>query len=121
MGRLKSLRLKATTIIESMVAMVIIVVSFGIAMMIYMNVLSTDQLSPQTKADILLQEEMVETKKNRRFFKETKEIDGILLEKEVLPYPGSPDAYVIVLTMRDAKGKIIREVREIVYATLEKN
>ncbi|MFK8103064.1 MAG: hypothetical protein AB8G15_11085 [Saprospiraceae bacterium] len=124
MGRLSfkiwKFRLVATTIIESMVAMVIIVLSFGVGMMIYMNVIGGDQLIAKTKADILLQEELVQTKKMKRLYDETKRVEGMILAKEVTPYLDQENAFVVVVKAIDPAGVTIREIKEVIYATDEK-
>lgn len=124
MGRLSfkiwKTRFVATTIIESMVAMVIIVLSFGVGMMIYMNVIGGDQLIAKTKADILLQDELVQTKKMKRFYNETKKLEGMLVVKEVVPYLDQENAFTVVVKVIDPAGITIREIKEIIYVTDEK-
>jgi Tfp pilus assembly protein PilV len=79
-------KIQAATLIEVIVSLVIIMIFFGIAMMIYINVLNTSISNRQIQADLLLKEVCEETILNRRYFDEKIEKDGFVVYKSIRKY-----------------------------------
>lgn len=80
------MKLQAFTIVESMMAMVIIMISFTAGMTIYLTVLEGDAFPLKTKAKNALAIVFETTQKERRFIDETLHQDGLTIQKKVLPY-----------------------------------
>lgn len=87
------MKLQAFTIVESMMAMVIIMISFTAGMTIYLTALQGDAFPLKTKAKNALNIAYQNTKKEQRFLDETFNQNGLIIEKKVLPY----EAYQSVL------------------------
>ena len=118
MGKLKALRmkkLKAISVVESMVAMVLIVLSFGAGMALFLQVMTTDRLTSHTRARVVLQQVMVETKQTQRYLNETLELEGLTIEKKIETYPAGTDTYVLHLQAMDSKYEQLVHIREILY------
>jgi hypothetical protein len=80
------MKLQAFTIIESMMAMVIIMISFTAGMTIYLTVLQVDAFPLKTKGRNALNIAYKTTKNEQRFLDETFNQNGLTIEKKVLPY-----------------------------------
>jgi hypothetical protein len=80
------MKLEAFTIVESMMAMVIIMISFTAGMNIYLTVLQGDAFPLKTKAKNALNIAYEITKNEQRFLDENFNQNGLMIEKKVLPY-----------------------------------
>lgn len=80
------MKLKAFTILESMMALVVIMISFTAGMTIYLTVLEGDAFPLKTKAKNRLHLVFEQMKQERRFLDETLEEEGLVIEKKVVPY-----------------------------------
>ena len=77
-------KIKAFSIIESMVSMVIVVIVFSLSSMVIANVTKTGISKEKQDAYILVKSMRNETLKNERFIDETIEVKGLLIEKTIL-------------------------------------
>lgn len=108
-------KLKAISVVESMVAMVLIVLSFGAGMALFLQVMTTDRLTSNTKARVVLNQVLVETKQSQSYLDETLERQGLTIEKKIIPYETRTDTYIINLEALDSKYEQLVQIREIVY------
>ena len=106
--------LKAATLMESLIAMIIIVVSFGVATMIYSNVLDSDKQRLQLKAILMLNQEAIETKTEKTFLVMEKPVGDWTLKKTVEKYPQSENIYTLALSISDGNGKTIAARNELI-------
>ena len=107
-------KVKASTLIEVMVAMIIVMISFGIAMIIYINVTRSDNQVQKLKVQLLLNETAIKTSNENSFMDEKTETDGIFVNKTVNSYNGIPGLNFLLLEAFDANGKKIAERKELV-------
>jgi len=105
--------LKASTLLESLIAMIIIVVCFGVATMIYSNVLDSDKQRLQLKAILVLNQEAIETKIEKKFLESEKQIGDWTIRKTVEKYPQTENVYSISLSVIDRNGKVIATHNEL--------
>lgn len=108
-------KLKAISIIESMVAMVLIVISFGAGMALFLQILTTDKLTSNTKARVILNQIIEESKYSQKYIDETLEREGLTIEKKISPYDKQANAYIISLEALDSKYHQLVQIREIIY------
>lgn len=114
------LKLPATTIVETITAALLVMISLGIGMMIYMNVLTTEKLVAKIKAQAILSRIAEQTDFDEVFISEQTVEDGITIEKNITTYDGAyPDAILVTLTaFIGDKKNILCELKEIHYPTL---
>lgn len=86
MDRVKAYKLKGGTLIEVILASLIISIVFGISLLIYLNIINKNNSISQTRAKWLVQNEMNNLKHHSVLNLETKNFDNITITKEVLPY-----------------------------------
>ncbi|NOW98924.1 hypothetical protein [Mucilaginibacter sp. SG564] len=83
-------RLSASSLMEAVIAMVIMVLVFGIAMMIYTNVTRLSLSVRKIRAQAILQERLYQTVKNGNTDNQHIQVDEFEIEQKVSPFgPGS--------------------------------
>jgi Tfp pilus assembly protein PilE len=105
-------RVRASTIMEVIVSMVIIIVVFGIAMMIYSNVLRLSLSGKKMRAQAILNETMVKAERNTENTKQTFTIDDFRIEQEIKSYNNATDIH---LTAFDENQQKIAEMEKVIY------
>lgn len=108
-------RLEAFTIVESITAMVIILVSFGIGISIYLNIVSSDQLQASNLAFITLEQALDDTKKNNLFIDGSFEVNGLTIQKKIESYKLISNTYLITLKAFNQSNQTLSEIKEIIY------
>lgn len=114
-------RLTANTIAETISALIIIMVSFGAGISVYLNVLQGDALVQRTQAHTLLSSLAVETKYHQNFIDQTIQKSGLTIQKKIIPYnnpnlaQNHQDVYLIHLQAFDAKNRLVQEYKELIY------
>jgi hypothetical protein len=107
-------KLKATTIIESMIAMIIIVICFGIGTMIFNNILSSDKHRQELKAMLYLNQEAIEIKKEKIFLDNEKQIGEWTIKSKIEKYEQTENLIKLELLAINSKGKIIAKRNELI-------
>ncbi|MGH1338873.1 MAG: hypothetical protein ACRBFS_22345 [Aureispira sp.] len=87
------MRLSAFTILESMMALVVIMISFIAGMTLYLTVLQGDAFPLRTKARSVLDTVWKQTKEEQRFLEEELEEGGFFIQKEVKLYEGYQEQF----------------------------
>lgn len=80
------MKLEAFTIVESMMALIVIMISFTAGMTLYLSILKGDAFPLVLKANNALNTVLIETKQQARFLDEEVYKEGLLIKKEVQPY-----------------------------------
>lgn len=106
--------LKAATLMESLIAMIIIVVCFGVATMIYTNVLDSDKQRLQLKAILILNKTAIESKAKNEFLDSEEQEGDWTINKTVEKYSGTENLYQLTLAVKDRNGKIIAVRNELI-------
>ncbi|MDB5008617.1 MAG: hypothetical protein JWP45_3010 [Mucilaginibacter sp.] len=113
-GSKLNVKLRASTILEVIVSMVIIVIVFGIAMMIYTNVLRLSLSAKKLRAQALLEETLFTAEHNATNTTQTFNIDDFRIEQEVKPYVQNSSLTDIHLTAYDQNQQKIAELEKVI-------
>jgi hypothetical protein len=105
-------RVNASTIMEVIVSMVIIVIVFSIAMMIFSNVLRLSLSAKKIRAQAILNETMIKAEHNTENIAQAFTIDDFRVEQEVKSYN---NATVLHLTAYDRNQQKIAELEKVIY------
>jgi hypothetical protein len=97
-------KMKASSILEVVVAMVVIIVVFGIAMTIYANVLRMTLSVKQLRAQAVLQDLFAE---NPTFTEGIVHTDDLTITKKVIPYQDQPGLVIVRLEAFDVNNKSV--------------
>lgn len=109
------LKLKAGTLIESLVAMVIIIVCLGVGTMIYSNVLNSDKQRFKFKAILMLNKEAEQIKMEKNFLDGEKILGDYMIRKIITKMPQSENLYRLSLIVFDKSGKSIGVRNELIF------
>jgi len=108
-------KLPASSIVESITAMLIILISFGAGMSIYLNVMSNERLLSKTKTNALLSNLLEQSIQQHQYIDEVFQIEGLVVEKKIKPHPGYPQHHQCILQAFDRDNYLIHEIREIIF------
>lgn len=108
-------KLPAHSIVEAMVAMMIIMLSFGIGMSIYLNILTAERTIAKTNVNVILNDLLEQTKLEDSFIDETTKSRIGIIEKSITKYNENESTYLLELKFYDHQKSLIHELREILY------
>jgi hypothetical protein len=107
-------KLKATTILESMVAMVIAVVCLSIGTMIFVNVMNSDRDYRSLKAGFLLNTVSAHAKSEKRFIDGEEKTGEFLVKMQFEKYGDTENLLQMTLQALDESNKLILERKELI-------
>ena len=97
---------RAATLVESLVAMVIVLMSFGIALMIYVNIADSSNSQLKLNAHLTLSEALTETIQDEAYIDEETKKGILTIVKTVQPCGRSGSLVAIHLEAKDGNGKV---------------
>jgi len=106
--------LQGSSIVETITALLIIIISFGAGMSIYLNIITNEQTISKSKANIVLETIMAETIEQKRFLDETIQLHGLIIEKAILPFTEKEDHRICALTAYDQEGQMIHLIKSVI-------
>lgn len=112
-------KIRATTLIEAIIAMLIIVIAYGIGLMIFMNVSKSASSGLKLKATLQLESVLSQTKKDAKYLDEEIETDNLKIEKTVTKYEGNKSLNVLHIRVLSKDNKLLAEHREIIKQNTE--
>lgn len=98
-------KITASTLIEVIVAMVVLAIAFSIGIMIYFNILSSSGSYRAFETTLLLKQVAAETTHNKSYIDELIELENLTIQKSVSPYNGSKKVYLLELHAVDQHQK----------------
>ena len=107
-------RVQASSILEVIVSMVVIVIVFGIAMMIYTNVLRMSLSVKKLRAQTILEAELLKAERSTDSLASSVTIDDFRISEDLKPYPENADLSLIHLTAFDQNQQKIAEVQKVI-------
>lgn len=107
-------KVAASTILEVVIAMVIIILVFGIAMMIYTNVLRMSLSAKKIQAQAILQETLFNAEKTNNYASQSTIIGDFRIEEEVKSFGGDTTLKEIHLTAFDGNQQQITELQKVI-------
>lgn len=110
--------MSASSLLEVIVSMVIIVVVFGIAMMIMANVSRGSLSTKKIRAQAILKNALTNGENEGDWISKTMTVDSVRVEQEVKPYTNA-GLLEVHLTAYDANDEKVAEVRKIVISNDE--
>ena len=106
--------LKASTLIESLIAMIIMVVCLAVGTMIYTNVMDSDKQHKQLRAALLLNKEADEVKTEKSYIDSETQVGDWMIKKVIKKYDQTENVYQLSLSVIDQDKKIIAVRNELV-------
>ncbi|MBN8696075.1 MAG: hypothetical protein J0L87_06060 [Bacteroidetes bacterium] len=109
-------KIKASTLVESLVAIVLIMLSMGFATLIYINVLSSDKQLDKHRAILFLNKYALEAIAKDEMFDSEITFENYLIEKKIEKYPYSDNLYLFKLALLNMDGKEIFVRRQLILS-----
>jgi competence protein ComGF len=109
-----SIRLPASSLLEVMVALVVISAVFALSMGLYVNVTSSSYHLQQGKAFLELERLAAETKKEQKLVDENIVLPTFSIEKKIKEYSAQKGVLHLHLVARDAENKVLAELHQLV-------
>ncbi|MDB5274744.1 MAG: hypothetical protein JWO58_3111 [Chitinophagaceae bacterium] len=107
------LKVRSSSMVEVLVAMVLFTVVFTIGITVYVNVVRSGFSMSKLKATLLLNKIAMDTKINRRFIPESIQEGTISIDKQIEDYNKDSQLVVIVLKAYDANHMLLAERKEL--------
>ena len=111
---MRSVNLNGYILLESMIAMIIVMLCFGFSVMIYNNVVTGSRNRMKILARIRLGNEAIKSKSENRLLDETIQYDEFRVEKKMLPYSTYANLYQLHYTAITPDGIQLGEYNEII-------
>lgn len=112
-------QVKASTILEVVIAMVLIVVVFSIAMMIFANVTSSSLSVKKIRAQAILHETLLNAEKTGNTVSQSLIVEDFRIEEEIKPYNQMSQLYDIHLAAYDGNQQKITELEKVILISHE--
>jgi len=106
-------KVRASSLLEVLIAMIVIIIVFTIAMMIYTNVLRLSLSAKKLRAEALLQNIMLNDEHKVTDVKDTVNNNDFRIEQKITPYDQSSNLTVIHLIAYDSNQQKIAELQKV--------
>ncbi len=106
-------KITASTLMESLISMVLIVTCFSIAIMVYVNVVTSTNLANKAKATLLLNKELINAKNEKQFLDQEYNSGEFFIKKRFLKYKDAEDVRVLRIEVEDKEGVILARRNEL--------
>lgn len=110
------MKLKASTIIESITAMVIIGIVFIVGMMVFEQMLRSNPAPLKLRTKLAIDQIVQNTKGDDFFIDEEFEGKGFTIQKKVKVYKDYENLYELDLLAIDQEGKEFLRVKQLIYS-----
>jgi len=114
MAELIQKKVKSSTLIEVLIAMVILLIVFGVAMLVFKNINTSYSPKLDLKAYLKLEETVQQTKDELTFIDEEFETDNMKVIKKVYDYSQGENLMVLDISVMNMNGRVLSERKEIV-------
>ena len=113
--RIATQKLEASTLVEVLVSMAIVIIAFGLGLSIYFTVLNSDRNRMELEASLLINEIIAESTAQQLWLNETIKLDYLTIEKTLTPYEGMRDRLqTLTVTAYNKQGRVIAQCKELV-------
>ncbi|WP_179415927.1 hypothetical protein HDF19_06170 [Mucilaginibacter sp. E4BP6] len=107
-------KLSGSSIIEALISMVVIMVVFGIAMMIYANIIQSSLSVKKIRAQAILNQTLQIDESSANNISTTFTVDGLSIEQTVKNYNNENNLTEIDLSAYEANGKVLTTLRKVI-------
>jgi len=108
MGKLMQPKLRSATLIETIVALVIIVAVTGLTVMVFVQVTTSGYSIRQTRAGGLIEKYVSETQQQRTFVDEEFQEEEFVIRKQILPHAYSKELVWVKISILDRENKPLK-------------
>ncbi|HET6990660.1 MAG TPA: hypothetical protein VFJ43_05015 [Bacteroidia bacterium] len=110
------IKFKGYVLLESMIAMIIVMMCFGFAVMIYNNIITGSRSKLKVLARICLANEAAKSKSENRLIDETVDYTEFHIEKKIIPFKNSEKLIQLHFTAITPDGIQLDQYNEIIQS-----
>lgn len=114
MGKLKTTRVRSNTIIETIVALTILSIVFGIATTFFVRLTKGTDSLQKIKAKSILRLYADRTVANKEFFDATEQVNGLLVMREIGDTTGAGNLIRIHFSVMDSSQVLLSEWNQLI-------
>jgi len=107
-------KIKASTILEVLISMIIIILVFGIAMMIYSNVTRLSLSTKKIQAQAILQEMMINIEQSKESASQSVVAGDYTIEQSLKSYNDKTNLVDVRLTAYDDNHQEVAELQKVI-------
>jgi competence protein ComGF len=111
-------KIKSSTLIEALVAMVIIILVYAIGLTIFINVNKSNNNRLKIEAFLVLEDIVTNTKKEAKYIDEIYDLENLKIEKKITKYENNNSLNILQIKVLSKDNKLLAEHREIVKINL---
>jgi len=106
--------IRGSTILEVIISMIIIIVVFGVAMMIFTNVNRLSLSAKKLKAQAILQQALLQAEQANDHTDRTITVDDLIIKQEITPFENESGLSIITLTAFDPNHEQIARLKKVI-------
>ncbi|HTC00444.1 MAG TPA: hypothetical protein VK705_07160 [Ferruginibacter sp.] len=114
MGTVKIYRLRGNTILETIVALVIIITIFGTATTLFVKVAASSTSMQKLTAENILKTYAIKTEEQKLFFTDEEEINGYRVKREVTAMDNLKNMTMIHFYIFDQNNKLLSDWQQLI-------
>jgi Tfp pilus assembly protein PilV len=111
---LLSAKLRGATLIEALVAIIVVAITFVMSAMMYINIISSDNSFQKLKAASTIREMLMDTYSRKDFMDTTFAQDSITFVKTVTIYPNTPKGIVLSFKAIGPNKQVLAACNELI-------
>jgi len=105
---------KAFSLVESLVGMIIILITFSVGLMIFNELMLSSNNRQRIHADMLIQKTLTETIDKNEFIDQSIATETYIIEKKVSPYKSEKNISVLEIKIFNADKKLVANQKMLV-------
>lgn len=109
-----NIKLNASSLLETILALLITMLVFGIASMIYVNVLKSGVSLSGLSHRLMLEKMAEETKQKKTYVSERFTEDNFIVDKTIEPYSLQSGLLLLTISLYDSKETLLEEYKELI-------
>lgn len=113
-------KVKASTLVETIIAMLIVTIAFSLALLLMLNISKNSNNSLKTKAYILANNVMVQTKAERSYLDQDYNYGNIIIKKTVSEYEKNEELFQLNVSAYDSRNHKLFEQNELIIIENDK-
>jgi len=107
-------KVQASTILEVVISMIVIIAVFGIALMIFSNVTRLSLSAKKLKAEAILEDRVLMLQQSNDNIDETIVAEGFSIEQRITAYNNNSNLSNVRLTAFDENNNLIAELQKVI-------
>lgn len=107
-------KIKGSSLLETLIAMVVVLVCFSIATMVLVNTMKSDNGRLKLHARLEMNALYIKALEDQDFVDNSTPYEGFTIDKKTEPYQDKPGLYLVSLKAISATGQALGELKHII-------